>query len=63
MSHLTVVIPSYNEEENIESTAKAIGEVLQGANIEYDLLFVSDGSKDMTFPKVVELSKQDARIG
>lgn len=62
MSHLTVVIPSYNEEENIESTARAIGDVLGEANIEYDLLFVSDGSKDGTFARVVELSKKDDRI-
>ncbi|MBR4580396.1 MAG: glycosyltransferase family 2 protein [Lachnospiraceae bacterium] len=62
MSHLTVVIPSYNEEENIESTAESIGEVLQDAGIEYDLLFVSDGSKDGTYEKIVELSKRDDRI-
>ena len=62
MGLLTVVIPSYNEEENIESTAQAIGEVLQGANIPYDLLFVSDGSKDGTFEIVKSMAAADARI-
>ena len=62
MGHLTVVIPSFNEEGNIENTAEEIGRVLQDAGIEYDLLFVSDGSNDGTFPKIKELAGRDNRI-
>lgn len=62
MSVLSVVIPSYNEEENIESTAKTIGDILTEADIDYELVFVSDGSKDRTFETVEELSKTDPRI-
>jgi dolichol-phosphate mannosyltransferase len=56
------VIPSYNEEENIESTAKTIGDILTDAGIDYELFFVSDGSKDNTFPIVKSLSEKDSRI-
>lgn len=62
MSLLSVVIPSYNEEENIESTAKTIGDILTDAGIDYELVFVSDGSKDNTFPIVKTLSEKDSRI-
>lgn len=62
MSLLSVVIPSYNEEENIESTAKTIGDILTDAGIDYELVFVSDGSKDNTFPIVKSLSEKDSRI-
>ena len=62
MSLLSVVIPSYNEEENIESTAKTIGDILTDAGIDYELFFVSDGSKDNTFPIVKSLSEKDSRI-
>ena len=62
MSLLTVVIPSFNEQENIENTAKVIGETLQEANIEYELLFVSDGSHDKTFELVEGLAANDSRI-
>ena len=62
MSVLSVVIPSYNEEENIESTAKTIGDILTEADIDYELVFVSDGSKDRTYETVEELSKTDPRI-
>ena len=63
MGRLTVIIPSFNEEDNIENTAKTIGETLKGAGIDYDLLFVSDGSTDKTFDIVEKLSKEDDRIG
>ncbi len=62
MSVLSVIIPSYNEEANIERTAEAIGRILSEAQIEYELLFVSDGSKDKTYELVCNLSKQDARV-
>ncbi len=63
MGKLTVIIPSYNEEDNIENTAKTIGETLQNADIEYDLLFVSDGSNDKTYEIVERLHKEDKRVG
>jgi len=63
MGKMTVVIPSFNEEDNIKNTAKVLGEVLGGAGIDYDLLFISDGSTDNTFGLIDELSKEDERIG
>lgn len=62
MSLLSVIIPSYNEEANIERTAETIGRVLSEAQIEYELLFVSDGSKDKTYELVCNLAQEDARI-
>ena len=62
MGKLTVIIPSFNEEDNIENTAKVIGDILQNADIDYDLLFVSDGSTDTTFDIVEKLAENDKRI-
>lgn len=62
MGLLSVIIPSYNEEANIERTAETIGKVLSEAQIEYELLFVSDGSKDKTYELVCDLAQNDARI-
>ena len=61
MSRLSVIIPSFNEEDNIENTASVVGNVLKEAGIDYDLLFVSDGSTDNTFSIVEKLSKEDNR--
>ena len=62
MSLLSVVIPSFNEEENIASTAECIGNILTNAGIAYELLFVSDGSTDGTYAEVCRLSAEDERV-
>lgn len=59
---LSIVVPAFNEEENIQNTARAVQEVMTGAEIAYELIFVSDGSKDGTFAKVLELAKKDSHI-
>lgn len=62
MALMSVVIPSYNEEANVARAAEVIGKTLSEAGIEYELVFVSDGSKDTTFAIVKELSEQDAHV-
>lgn len=59
---LSIIVPAYNEEENICNTARVVEAVMAKAQIAYELVFVSDGSKDTTFDKVAELSKTDPRI-
>jgi len=49
---LTVILPAYNEEENIHPAAEAIGGVLRDAAIPYELLFVNDGSRDGTWDAI-----------
>ena len=51
---LSVIIPAYNEEEIIPKTVSVIHEILSGANIEHELLFVNDGSKDKTWDRIQE---------
>lgn len=59
---LSVVIPAFNEEENVANTAHVLGQVLAEANIRYELIFVSDGSKDKTFGEVLKLSRSGAPV-
>ena len=47
MSLLSIVLPAYNEEQNIANTAKVLGELLEQHGIDYELVFISDGSKDV----------------
>ena len=62
MALMSIVIPSFNEEENIENTAKTIGDILNAEQIAYELIFVSDGSKDGTYDVVEKISEEDERI-
>jgi dolichol-phosphate mannosyltransferase len=59
---LSIVIPAYNEEENIQNTARVVQGIMDEALIPYELVFISDGSKDTTFDKVLALAKTDRRI-
>lgn len=59
---LSIVIPAYNEEENIPKIAQAIRSVLEEAAIRYEVVFVSDGSKDGTFSQILRLAKEDSTI-
>lgn len=59
---LSVVIPSYNEEGNIQNTAGVIGGILDENSIEYELIFVDDGSKDSTWAIIAETHSADSRV-
>ncbi len=54
---LSIVIPAYNEEGNILNTCKVISDIMKEAEIDFDFVFVNDGSKDTTWEKLVEASK------
>lgn len=58
---LSLIIPCYNEEENIELIYKAVNEVEkvfnQRYNINFEILFIDDGSSDGTSKKVIDLKE------
>lgn len=56
---LSVIIPAYNEEQNIFRTAETIGRILSEAAIEYEIIFVDDGSKDSTWHSIVKAAQKD----
>lgn len=62
MSLLSVVIPAYNEQENIENTAKVISELLVKAGIDFEILFVNDGSRDNTWGAIEQAARKDCRV-
>lgn len=51
---ISVVIPAYNEESTIAQAASVIAGILEGEKIAYELLFVDDGSADLTWKKIGE---------
>ena len=62
MSLLSIVLPAYNEEQNNCHTSKVLGELLEQHGIDYELVFISDGSKDGTFERIKEESAKNPRV-
>jgi glycosyltransferase involved in cell wall biosynthesis len=62
MKLLSVIIPAYNERDNIRNTAATVSNILEAADIPFELIFVSDGSKDETFLRIQEESLDDSRV-
>ena len=59
---LSVILPSYNEEKMIPVATARMAEVLGGAGIEYELLFVDDGSKDKTWSEIQRCAEADPHV-
>jgi dolichol-phosphate mannosyltransferase len=59
---LSVIIPAYNEEESISHVLPALQKVLGPENINFELIFIDDGSTDSTFQKIVEQNKAHKNI-
>lgn len=62
MALLSIVLPAYNEEQNIANTVKVLSELLAEKGIEYELIFVSDGSRDGTFEEIRKAAEGNPRV-
>lgn len=62
MKTMSIVLPAYNEEQMIEKTARTIARLMEKENISYELVFVNDGSKDLTWERIMEVSKKDPNV-
>ncbi len=59
---LSIIIPVYNEEKMLPLTTTAISDLLEAASIEYELVFVDDGSKDCSWEVITSLSADNKHI-
>ena len=63
VKRISIVVPVYNEEENIAHFAKSVAAVMASLPYDYELLFVDDGSSDRSREILVELGAADAHVG
>lgn len=59
---LSVVVPIYNEEENIPAFYAAVATVLDGIGEHYEIVFVNDGSRDSSLERLLEIQGRDPRV-
>ena len=59
---LTVIVPAYNEQDNISAISAKVKAALEPEGIPYELLFVDDGSSDGTWQAIGEASRTDGAV-
>jgi glycosyltransferase involved in cell wall biosynthesis len=59
---LSVFLPVFNEEENIDLLSDKLGASLGGLGRTYEVIFVDDGSTDTSLAKLREIASRDERV-
>ncbi|MGD9761047.1 MAG: glycosyltransferase family 2 protein [Candidatus Izemoplasmatales bacterium] len=62
MKKARLIVPAYNEEENISLFYQEAIKYLKYDDIEFDILYINDGSKDNTLSEIIKLSKIDESV-
>ena len=52
---LSLVVPCYNEAENVRAFQEATIQAFDGCGYDFEIVFVDDGSKDATLPELRKL--------
>lgn len=59
---ISIVTPTFNEEENIEKLCQCIGELMQNLNLEYEHIVIDNCSIDNTNKILREIAKKDKNL-
>lgn len=64
MKKISILIPCYNEEENVGPMSEAIVELFEGElkNYDYELVFIDNDSKDNTRPLLRQICEKNKKI-
>ncbi|MFN8642548.1 MAG: glycosyltransferase family 2 protein [Candidatus Binatia bacterium] len=62
MTELSVVLPAYNEEANIERVIRQVAAYLDPRGIDYEILPVNDGSRDRTGEILAAVAQELPRV-
>ena len=60
--NLSIVVPAYNEEDNLEEIYRQLIKVLPQLNMNWEVIFVDDGSRDGTWEKIKSIYEKDHRV-
>jgi glycosyltransferase involved in cell wall biosynthesis len=59
---ISIVVPLYNERENLEPLLEKIQETMSGLNRSYEVIFVDDGSTDGSFEVIRQLRERHGMV-
>jgi len=61
-SVLSIVLPAYNEAENLREVCASLARVLDPLNLPWEVIIADDGSQDATWTEIVALHRADRRV-
>lgn len=59
---ISVVVPVYNEEDNVEILHQKLDQSLKALNISYEIFYVDDGSRDKSFALLDAIAQRDEHV-
>ena len=59
---ISVIVPVYNEEENVLRLYQELLDVLRRMKRPYEMIFIDDGSRDKTLERLIDASKADSNL-
>ena len=59
---VSIIVPVYNEEESVPILYKAIKDVMDDTGLQYEIIFIDDGSADNTFSLLSSIQKIDNNV-
>ncbi|MEM3127112.1 MAG: glycosyltransferase family 2 protein, partial [Candidatus Woesearchaeota archaeon] len=59
---ISVIVPAFNEEENVVPLYKELKQVLERMNKKYEIIYVNDGSTDRTEEVASAIAKKDSKF-
>lgn len=62
ISKISIVFPIFNEEDNLETLYQQVKEVCEQSRVEYEIIFVDDGSTDNSLNIIKELRTRDENV-
>ena len=60
--HISIVVPAYNEEENVGALYAEIRKILPSLLGPVEIIFVDDGSSDLTWERILSLHRMDQNV-
>jgi glycosyltransferase involved in cell wall biosynthesis len=62
MTDVSIIVPLYNEQDNVGRLCAATHEALAGMRRSYELVLVDDGSSDGTYAAAAAIAREDPRV-
>ena len=59
---ISIVVPAYNEEQNLEQFHAELSSMLDSENLHAEIIYVNDGSTDRTLDLLCSISDRDKRV-